>query len=63
VLADYVKVIREVCCEEGLCCLDLHEGFPFDWRRHTLDGCHPNAEGHRLLAEAVTAELKRLMKQ
>ncbi len=61
VLNDYVAVIESTCERLGLPCLNLHKDFAFDWRRHTLDGCHPNEEGHRLLADAIGQKLKELI--
>lgn len=62
-LSEYASVMEATCREYGIPCLNLHRGFAFDHRRHTLDGCHPNEEGHRLLAEAIGARLKTLMKE
>lgn len=62
-LAEYAAVLEETCLRWGIPCLDLHKNFAFDYRIHTLDGCHPNREGHRLLAEAIETKLKTLMEQ
>ena len=61
VLRDYVKTMTDISKKYGVPCLDLHKDIDFDWRVHTLDGCHPNDEGHALLADAVTKALKALM--
>ena len=61
VLSDYVETIVSVCERLGLPCLNLHENFDFDWKKHTSDGCHPNEEGHRLLAETIAAKLRTLL--
>ena len=60
VLQDYVRAIVAACERNGMPCLNLHEDFPFDWRVHTMDGCHPNEEGHRLLADAIVHKLMQL---
>ncbi len=60
-LAEYAAVIEETCLKYHIPCLNLHKSFAFDHRRHTLDGCHPNEEGHRLLAEAIGNKIKGLM--
>jgi lysophospholipase L1-like esterase len=60
-LAEYASEIEEVCRLHGLPCLNLHRDFAFDHRIHTLDGCHPNEEGHRLLARAIGDHLERLI--
>ena len=63
VLSDYVAVIEAACQKLGLPCLNLHKNFDFDWQKHTSDGCHPNEAGHRLLADVIVAELKKLFAQ
>ena len=60
-LLEYAAVMEETCLKYGIPCLNLHKNFNFDYRRHTLDGCHPNEEGHRLLAEAIENKLMTLM--
>ena len=60
-LSEYAAVMEETCLKYGIPCLNLHKNFAFDHRLHTLDGCHPNEEGHRLLAEAIANKLKTLM--
>ncbi|MBQ7321994.1 MAG: SGNH/GDSL hydrolase family protein [Clostridia bacterium] len=60
-LSEYAAVQEETCLKYGIPCLNLHKNFAFDHRRHTLDGCHPNGEGHRLLAEAIENKLKTWM--
>ncbi len=53
-LSDYADVLCEVCEEYGIRVLDLRKSVPaFDWRTLTVDGCHPNPEGHRWLAERI----------
>ena len=59
-LADYADAIAAVCSEHGIPCLRLFDNFGFDWREHTIDGCHPNEEGHRLIARAVVEKLRAL---
>lgn len=63
-LRDYCRVIADTCRRYGIECLDLHDGFDFfgfDWWLHTIDGCHPNEEGHRLLAEAIEKRLRTML--
>ena len=60
-LSEYAAVMEETCLKYGIPCLNLHKNFAFDHRLHTLDGCHPNEEGHRLLAETIANKLKSLM--
>lgn len=60
-LADYVRVMEEACRAYGVPCLCLHRDFDFDWRVHTVDGCHPNEEGHRRIADAVEKALLALI--
>lgn len=61
-LLEYAAVLEETCLKYGIPCLNLHKNFMFDHRLHTLDGCHPNEEGHRLLADAIGNSLQKLMK-
>jgi lysophospholipase L1-like esterase len=58
---NYVDVIRTECAKAGVLCLDLYDGFEFDWREHTSDGCHPTEKGHLLIANTVVAKLKELI--
>lgn len=62
VLKDYSDAIVKACEENGIEYLNLHKDFEFDWRKHTMDGCHPNEEGHILLANAVAKKIKSLIK-
>ena len=60
-LADYASTMEEICTSYGIPCLNLHRNFEFDHRRHTLDGCHPNEEGHQLLAEVIGNQLRKFI--
>lgn len=60
-LADYARTIENICESHGLPCLNLHENFDFDHKKHTVDGCHPNEAGHTLLAEAIATAIRRLL--
>lgn len=60
-LNEYVHVIEAICNENDIPCLNLFDDFGFDWREHTSDGCHPNEEGHILIAKAITEKMKNLM--
>ena len=62
-LSDYVGTIKEICRKYQIPCLDLHSDFDFDWKVHTIDGCHPNEEGHRLLMRAMESKLNMLLKE
>lgn len=61
ILADYVRVLKQVSAKHRIACLDLHEDFGFEWHIHTSDGCHPNEGGHRLLASVIGRSLRELM--
>lgn len=60
-LEDYVDVLIERANKYGIPVLNLHKNFDFDWRLHTVDGCHPNEDGHRLLANAILNKLKEII--
>ena len=60
-LGDYVEVIDRLCKENDIPCLNLFEDFGFSWREHTSDGCHPNEEGHKIIAAAVRKKLEELL--
>ncbi len=61
-LSAYVDLQKRICEEEDVYVLDLFHHFGADIAhsdddeaRYTLDGCHPNDAGHRLIAEALHA--------
>ena len=56
-IRQYAEILRETAEARGLEILTLHEEC-FDWRTLTSDGCHPNEDGHRWLAEKVEAALR-----
>ena len=62
ILIEYASTIEEVCKKYEIPCLNLFKDFPFDWRKHTTDGCHPNPEGHEILASVVERKLLELIK-
>lgn len=59
-LKDYVDVITMICGENDIPCLNLFEDFGFLWQEHTIDGCHPNKEGHILISKSIVEKLKTL---
>jgi len=59
-LADYVDMQRKICEEENIPFLDLYHDPEIDiahrdsdYQHFTLDGCHPNENGHRRIAEKL----------
>ena len=52
-------VIREVAGECGLPCIDLVDLFTD--ARYCYDGVHPNVEGVRLMAGAISSKIQGLM--
>lgn len=52
IMEDYADAILAFCRSVSIPCLDLYRS-DFDWRIHTSDGCHPNPDGHRWLAERI----------
>lgn len=61
-LKEYADVIEACCLENGIDCLNLFENFDFDFNEHTIDGCHPNEKGHKLIADAIVGKLETLLK-
>lgn len=58
-LANYVSVLVQAGNTHGLSTLNLFEAAPrFNWRTQTLDGCHPNEDGHRYLAGQLLSCLR-----
>lgn len=58
-LADYVDTIEAVGARYGVPVLNLHKWDVFSHPLHTSDGCHPNEEGHKLLADVITAFVQK----
>lgn len=57
----YVLVLEQICRENGICTLDLFRNFGIDiahsdadFETYTLDGCHPNENGHLRIAELLS---------
>ncbi len=65
-LEDYVNLIRKIAPQYGLCVLDLYKTsairahIPEVAAQLTVDGLHPNDEGHAILAEEIGAYLLTL---
>ncbi len=61
-LSDYCDAIADVCGANGISVLDLRKvSVPFDWRALTSDGCHPNPDGHRWLAEQIGGKIREML--
>ena len=65
-LADYVQYLNEICDKKHIDILDLYHNFSADIAHsdsdeieYSLDGCHPNPAGHRLIANALLSFLKK----
>jgi lysophospholipase L1-like esterase len=62
----YVDAMKEVCEYYAIPVLDLfatsgiQPQLPIIYERYTVDGLHPNAKGHRLMAERIAGFLKSL---
>ena len=61
ILADYVNVLECVAKEYGIPTLNLHNVPGFDWKIHTTDGCHPNTDGHKWLADQIEKAILKLL--
>lgn len=63
-LEDYVNALKNVCEKFSVSVIDLFNEFPlnpeFENIRKTYmkDGLHPNAEGHKLIARIICAQLE-----
>lgn len=60
-LIDYVNVLEEIAKRYEIPVLNLHKVPGFNWKVHTSDGCHPNTEGHKWLAEQIGKAIKELL--
>lgn len=60
-LEDYVNKIIEIGKKHGIAVLDLYHTDEFDYKTMTIDGCHPNEDGHKYLAEKIGAEVEKLI--
>ncbi len=61
VLLDYVNILEMYAKKYDIPVLNLHKEGGFDWKKHTVDGCHPNEEGHEWLAEKIIKKLKEII--
>ena len=59
-LIEYVNMQKSICLSYGIYALDLYTELGADMAycdsdelRYTLDGCHPNIEGHRYIANLL----------
>lgn len=68
-LSDYVSAITEVCKKYSVPVIDLYNQYPIDptdnAERNAFmpDGLHPNAKGHKLVADLLLANLKMIPKK
>lgn len=62
ILEDYVKVLETTAQKYNIPILNLHTEKGFDWKAHTVDGCHPNEEGHRWLADKIINKLTEILR-
>ena len=61
VLSEYVQKEIEILTEKGIDYLDVREIIPAGKLDElTVDGLHPNKEGHKLIAAKVTEKIKKL---
>lgn len=61
---DHVPLLRELAGAEDVILIDLHATLatlPKPRESYFYDPMHPTAEGHRLIAEAIAAKLKRVL--
>jgi acyl-CoA thioesterase I len=54
----YNDKLKEICEKENLKFIDIHEEMQkIDYKKMLTDGLHPNAEGHKWIAEKIIKEL------
>lgn len=59
-LTDYINAEIKVLNDDNIHYLDLREFFPIEKLDElTIDGLHPNAKGHRLIAEKIVAYINK----
>ena len=59
-LIDYVNVLEEIATSYGIPVLNLHKVEGFCWEEYTIDGCHPNEDGHIWLADIIGGAIQNL---
>ncbi len=59
-IEDYARIIIEYGAKYGIPVLNLYDT-DFDYKTMTVDGCHPNPDGHRWLAEKIGTQIKKLI--
>ena len=63
-LGDYVNALKEVCAKNGVSVINLFEECPIDPTEASVreelipDGVHPNAEGHKIIAEIMEEHIR-----
>lgn len=60
---DYAQTMRDVAAEKQVELVDVYDAFQQDDRRLTyfLDGLHPDARGHRLIADLLAPRLAKII--
>jgi lysophospholipase L1-like esterase len=51
------EVVRTIAADHNAVCVDSPGGWRYGMADCSLDGCHPNARGHALIAELALAAL------
>ncbi|MBQ2997852.1 MAG: SGNH/GDSL hydrolase family protein, partial [Oscillospiraceae bacterium] len=63
-LGDYVDALKTVCAKNGVSVIDLFTEYPLDptdadvREEYIPDGVHPNAAGHKILAEIMESHIR-----
>ncbi|MDD4269843.1 MAG: GDSL-type esterase/lipase family protein [Pirellulales bacterium] len=60
---DYAEAIREVAAEKQVALVDVYRAFDQNraWLDYFPDGLHPDARGHRVIANLLVEELARIL--
>lgn len=68
-LSDYVNAIKDICKKYSIPVIDLYNQYPIDPTNeaerniYMPDGLHPNAKGHKLIADLLLLNLKIIPKK
>lgn len=62
-LRDYAEKVREISKDEKVPLIDIYAAMESDAKKVLFDGIHPNAKGHRLVAERLIPVVSAALKE